>query len=97
MAPQGTLGRAVIADPVIASDGAIKLLTFEGLLDVSGGLGDSQNHTIAAQSQLRLDTGHFFDNPNKIHLGTELSIIRNKFNNKGIHEFAPQLLLVVQL
>lgn len=68
-----------------------------GFLDLVGSRADTLSRSVVAQPQLRLDIGHFFGNPNKVHLGTELSIIRNKFNNAGVNEFAPQLLLVVQL
>jgi len=82
----------------LIKDGDVKLLGFSGFLDVRGGRDDSQSGTIITQPQLRLDIGHIlFDRPNKYHLGTELSIIRNKFNVEGVHEFAPQLLFVVQL
>jgi len=82
----------------LIKDGDVKLLGFSGFLDVRGGRDDSQTFTIITQPQLRLDIGHLlFDRPNKYHLGTELGIIRNKFNNKGVNEFAPQLLFVVQL
>jgi hypothetical protein len=81
----------------IIKDGDVNLLGFKGFLDVRGGRDDSQSYTLSTPPQLRLDIGHFFGNPNKVHLGAEFSIIRNKFNIKGVNEFAPQLLLVVQL
>ena len=82
----------------LIKDGEIRLLRFSGFLDVRGGRDDSQTFTIITQPQIRLDIGHiFFDRPNQFHLGTELGIIRNKFNVDGVNEFAPQLLFVVQL
>lgn len=82
----------------IIKDGDVKLLGFSGFLDVRGGRSDQQSSTIITQPQFRLDIGHLlFDRPGKYHIGTELSIIRNKFNVEGVNEFAPQLLFVVQL
>lgn len=82
----------------IIKDGDVRLLRFSGFLDVRGGRDDTQASTIITQPQIRLDIGHLlFDQPNKYHLGTEFSIIRNKFNVRGVNEFAPQLLFVIQL
>lgn len=82
----------------IIKDGDVRLLRFSGFLDVRGGRDDTQASTIITQPQIRLDIGHLlFGQPNKYHLGTEFSIVRNKFNVRGVNEFAPQLLFVVQL
>ncbi|WKJ91574.1 outer membrane protein OmpK [Methylomonas montana] len=67
--------------------------SLEGFADFIG-----SNHTAArqalAQPQLRLDIGDFWGNGNHLYLGIEYQYWHNKYGIKGLHDNAPQALLL---
>ncbi len=74
----------------------ITWLSFSGFFDLQGDRGGGQEIKIVAQPQLRFDFGALFDDPGRHFLGTEVRVFRNKFGVDGVHELAPQLLLLTR-
>jgi hypothetical protein len=83
--------------PIVLDTAEKWWFSFSGFVDYIGPRGDNLRWRIVSQPQIRWDIGRLFGVPDRIHVGTELGIDRNKFGNPGVNEFVPKALLVLKL
>jgi nucleoside-specific outer membrane channel protein Tsx len=71
--------------------------SFLGFADYIGSRGSGLTWRVVAQPQIRFDLGHLFGWTDRLLIGTELGIDRNKFGVRGVNEFVPKAMLVLKL
>lgn len=82
--------------PITLGEGRWRF-SFQGFADYIGSRGSGLTWRVVAQPQIRFDLGHMFGWSDRLLIGAELGIDRNKFGVRGVNEFVPKAMLVLKL